>query len=228
MGATKTGFGRFLFLIKCDRISKMKKKNLIFLIVIIFLLGAVFWFWPKKPAPLNESPYEAKLRELEKELKNKPQDYNILIEIAWLKQRLGDFEGAEKTYFQILELRPEDYIPWLNLGTIYEQRKEWEKARDAFKKAIEVNPSYVPTYRRLADVYWFHLPEEKEEIEKLYLDGLESTNGHPDLMRGLAYYYQNTGRLKEAKIYWERVLQLYPEDESVKRAIEEIEEKLKQ
>jgi Tfp pilus assembly protein PilF len=58
----------------------------------------------------------------------------------------GKFDEAVPWLEQALKApRYESYcFPHLNLGRIYEAKREWLRARDEFRKALQENPDYLP------------------------------------------------------------------------------------
>jgi len=75
----------------------------------------------------------------------------------------------------------------------------------------------------LAELYWYNLPEKREQIPELYKKGLEELPGNYDLLVNLAWYYKETGDKKNALKYYQEVIDNYPETEEIIRAaMEEI------
>ena len=48
---------------------------------------------------------------------------------------------------------PSCFDCYYNIGFAYSQKKDWPKAEEAFKKAIEFKPDYVEAYNGLAQIY---------------------------------------------------------------------------
>lgn len=49
--------------------------------------------------------------------------------------------------------RYESYcFPHMNLGRIYEAKRDWLRARDEFRKALQQNPDYTPAKQALARI----------------------------------------------------------------------------
>ena len=57
--------------------------------------------------------------------------------------RKQNFQKAINLYLYGLELYPEHYGAWFNLGNIYVAYEDYYSAIDAYAKAIEYNPNYV-------------------------------------------------------------------------------------
>jgi tetratricopeptide (TPR) repeat protein len=52
---------------------------------------------------------------------------------------------AINTYSYCLKFYPTNYAIWHNLGAL-ESDKNYQKAYDYFSKAIEINPSHLPSF----------------------------------------------------------------------------------
>src|SRR5262249_42626092 len=53
----------------------------------------------------------------------------------------GDFAGAAKTLEQITVRQPNNGRAWRNLALAYQHLKEWDRAIDANRRALEVDPA---------------------------------------------------------------------------------------
>jgi tetratricopeptide (TPR) repeat protein len=89
----------------------------------------------------------------------------------------GDVERAEALFERVLELDAYVKEAYNNLGTIYARREEHERARDMFRKAIEIDPAYVFPLCNLAG--YLIAEDQVEEVEALLapLSGVEGL--HP-------------------------------------------------
>ena len=77
---------------------------------------------------------------------NSNNNIMTLRDVTEIAQRIKNFDiGIE--YFKILlEKCPEDYVAWNNLGLIYEEINEWEKAYDCYQKALSLNDFFSPNF----------------------------------------------------------------------------------
>ncbi|MFH1709721.1 MAG: tetratricopeptide repeat protein [bacterium] len=69
------------------------------------------------------------------------------------RQRRQDLIGAETAFLRAIELAPEDPAPYVNLGKIYCDRGEFEKALRYLQKAIDLNPASDWTLRRVGAIH---------------------------------------------------------------------------
>src|SRR6478609_11272246 len=61
-------------------------------------------------------------------------------------QAAGDFPTAVRNYQSILRLRPQMAEGWANLGNLYYQEGETNRAREAYLKAIRLKPDLAGPY----------------------------------------------------------------------------------
>ena len=121
---------------------------------------------PPDPQALTAEEEEARqeLSALLKRVKNYPKDPTVHYRIGELEARLGDWEGARKTFNKALDLDPSYAKAQFQIGLTWERSGEMyvvakgrtvlpiqrEKAINAYQKAIQINPDFADAYYRLA------------------------------------------------------------------------------
>ncbi len=73
-------------------------------------------------------------------------DIYKLRDIAALAQDLKEFESAKKYLNRLIELCPDDYIAYNNLGLVLEFTADFAGAEAAYRKAIEIHPNADAVY----------------------------------------------------------------------------------
>ncbi|NIO48338.1 MAG: protein kinase [Candidatus Aminicenantes bacterium] len=128
----------------------------------------------------------------------------------------GDFYGksvkthakAFEAYNKLLELYPDDLIGNENLGILYFNIEEWDKAIERFETCIQITPEIYAPYANQADAYRAKgLYEKAEEVLKNYL------NNFPDhaLIHGdLAINYLTQGKYDLALVEADKALSIDP------------------
>jgi tetratricopeptide (TPR) repeat protein len=74
-------------------------------------------------------------------LKYDPENIDVLADLSYAYEMLGNFDAAVETTNRILDIEPYTYEAWVNLGKLYSLNEEFEKAIDAFDFALTINDS---------------------------------------------------------------------------------------
>jgi len=100
----------------------------------------------------------------------------------------GDINAAEYSYQKAIELNNKYELSYFNLGLLYSQTNQIEKAINQFNKVIEINPKFSDAYRNLAIALYIkeeyqaaleyfekYLPMVKgEELKKSVIQDIEN------------------------------------------------------
>jgi parvulin-like peptidyl-prolyl isomerase len=95
----------------------------------------------------------------------------------------GDSVTAEKKLLAYVETNPDAVKARTLLGKIYEDRNEFSKAIDMYKKAISFSPKTVLVYERLARDYL--LLGEYKKAKDIYTEGLRQVPSSPEMEEGI-------------------------------------------
>ncbi len=221
--------------------SKKTKIIIIAVIVIIILIAGGFfawktWSWQGKMGDLRNSiislftsekeELPADIKEAYETLKNDPSDTSAYIKIAAWKRDKGDWEDAIKLYESALEVKPDDTLLLMNIAELYTRNEQYAEAAGAYVKVMESNPKWLAAYRSLADLYRYQMPERKIEIPSILKRGLEANSENEIyFVAPLAIYYKDFGPEDEAIRWYERLLELDPENTTAKNELEELKNK---
>jgi GlpG protein len=139
----------------------------------------------------------------------------------------GEYEHAVEYLDRAVELNDRRPESWYNLGLAYHRLDMAREAVRALERAEELDPEDSDTKELLATsraVLACDLGEEGRSAEaaELLRDALEVLPREPVLWYGLGGILQEMGCLDEAKESYERAAKLDPEDEDVRRALEEL------
>ncbi|MBD3193381.1 MAG: tetratricopeptide repeat protein [Candidatus Heimdallarchaeota archaeon] len=122
--------------------------------------------------------------------------------------RKGEFEEAINLYEDMLLSNPKDCQLWKDLGKIYEKLDNLSKARECYEKALKINPDFHSAQISIKNI------ERRIEIRiKELID------------TGLRLLKDN--ELEEAKIQFEKVLEIIPRHTIARENLNSIIEKLK-
>lgn len=65
----------------------------------------------------------------------------------------GDFDGSIAKFNEAIAQAPNCHDCYYNIGFAHSQKKEWDKAEVAYKKATELKPDYAEAWNGLANAY---------------------------------------------------------------------------
>jgi len=135
---------------------------------------------------------------LEKSLVDNPNNTNLLLELGVNYYVARDLNKALDTYIKITELDSDDFMAWNNLGNVFRDLVDFWDAKDAYKRALEINPNYIPSYINLVDLYVIWPMDEegdkiREEITSILQQGLK-LNPENETLQAMSKAYISTNK----------------------------------
>ncbi len=120
-----------------------------------------------------------------------------------------DFERAKTELIEGLTTRPDHYRSLYNLGNIYMDQGEIDKALTAYQTAIKLRPDFIPSYVNIAFAY--HAKGRKDLAESSFQEALKREPGNILIQTNLALLLGEMGRQLEAESAFRKVLDLDPD-----------------
>ena len=96
-----------------------------------------------------------------------------------------------------------------NMGVAYHDREEYEKAIEAYRKAIDLDPRYFETFCNLGTVY--HDVKEYEKAEEMYKREIAINPKYPKVYNNLGALYNDTGEYEKAIDAYRKAIELRPD-----------------
>jgi len=125
----------------------------------------------------------------------------------------GDYDAAIGKFMEALKTNPQCADCYYNIGVANAGKKDFPKAEEAFKKAIEQKPS-AEAYNGLASVYTAQRKvEEAAEAGKKAAELSAAAGGgtaSPDATYNQGVILWNAGKIAEAKVLFEQVIAANP------------------
>ena len=84
---------------------------------------------------------------------NNPDDVNLVLNEANLYYQMGDKEKFSELMAEAATMAPDNPDLYYNIGVINMEMDRIEEAREAYHKAIEINPGYVNAQLNLSTTY---------------------------------------------------------------------------
>ena len=127
---------------------------LLSLLLTSFLAGKAWADDFSEVAQLSrEGKFVEALAKAEVYLSSRPKDAQMRLLKGLVQRDAGKPADAIGTFTRMNEDFPELPEPYNNLGVIYADQNQLDKARTAFEMALRTNPSYSTAHENLADVY---------------------------------------------------------------------------
>ncbi|MEN8180687.1 MAG: tetratricopeptide repeat protein [Pseudomonadota bacterium] len=148
------------------------------------------------------------IAEFERSLKLMPKAAEPLIALAKSQLAIDQPDAALQRVQMVIDANPEHFLA-LNLkGEILLAQKQYGDAEASFNRAIEIQPKWATPYKNLIKIK----VQEGDDTQTLSLlkMGYEKTQD-PLLGLGLGSRYEQAGRIEEAKLVYEKLLEQRPE-----------------
>lgn len=139
------------------------------------------------------------------------EKFNIYINLAGNYYTLGYFALAQENYLKALELRPGEQNIWHMYSTVLVSMRDYRTAIKANDKAIEIAPAEAEYWRWKIDMQKNFFNLSNEELNSIYLEALEKTGEHADVITYYAKFLEQIGDLEAAEHYWQRAIERNPD-----------------
>ncbi len=160
-------------------------------------------------------------------VKADPGYFTGWIQLGLLKKTIGDFEGARDAWEYAGIIQPKNSLSFANLGELYwRYLHQYSESEKNLKISLAHKPDDFQTYITLAELYHYSLTAKADLADDVLLDGLKAMPGDQTLMRRLAYLYEQRKEYSLAIQWWEKVLEINPDDQDVIGTISRLRNKL--
>lgn len=104
--------------------------------------------------------------------------------LGTLYQEVGDYEGARQVFVYLSAISPKNIVSFNNLGILYHfYLKDYPKAEENFRRAIQNDPTYILSYRNLFDLYTLSYKVHTSAAADIIEEGLKKNPNNPDLLQ---------------------------------------------
>lgn len=147
--------------------------------------------------------------------------------VAQLKKLLGDLEGARIAWEYANVIRPNNSLSFSNLAALYHyDLKQYDKAEKNYLISIVNDPDDINTIRNLFELYYYSI-KDNAKAEGLLLKSIEDNPDSADLYALSGSFYTETGNTKKAIEFYEKVLELNPNNQAVRDELTKLNQVLK-
>lgn len=116
--------------------------------------------------------------------------------------KLGNVGRAEQFWLQATRLNPKMSQPYFNLGLLYAQSGQNDKAKNCYRDAIKYDPCNVGALNNLGVLLLSHDPDN--EAEQCFLSAIAVAPEDPSAYSNLALLLAKQRRLPEAEQYYRK------------------------
>jgi tetratricopeptide (TPR) repeat protein len=180
-------------------------------------LAELYW----RVSRVGEAIHEAE--DVLKSDPNYPDAHRLLARIYWHmlgesqteKTNKEDLHKAIEHMEALTRLQPSDMDSWQVLGRLYKMNNEGQKAEEAFKKVLNVDPDSKDGLTSLAQLY-FDQGDYAGAVE--LLKKIPEADLDPSLLGMLGYAYSQVHDFESAVATYEKALAIDPENQELRRA----------
>lgn len=156
-------------------------------------------------------------------LKSFPENVQMYYLRAVISHKTGNTEQAIQDYNFLIQNKLADADVFNNLGVIYANSKEYQRAKELFLKAIKSNGKKAEIHDNLAEAL-MQIRDYKTAIEE-YNKVTELESGNTRAMYNSGVAYMRNRDYSKAKEQWEKILAVNPGDSDAKSALEHLNAK---
>lgn len=134
-------------------------------------------------------------------LATNPKDFRFLNNVGLLHRKLNQGKQAVEMYERAAELAgSSDRSPWFNLGNMYKEEKELEKARRAYKRALEIDPASAATMMAMGGI--FYEMRDNQKAMHWYKKAVETAPEDPEIQFNVGNNFKEMSEYQEAIAYY--------------------------
>lgn len=153
------------------------------------------------------------------------RDCNELYITAQNLTNKGDHNEAIITLSKLLEICPDYAIAHNDLGVLYFNRGDRERALNHYEKAAQFNPENITFQKNLADFY-FVVMERIDDALKIYLKILDKHPGDIETLLALGQACSSLNRIEDARFFFGKVLEIEPGNINARQYLDALRSKL--
>ncbi len=136
------------------------------------------------------------------------QVQEMFAQAVQLEERNQTLQEAIEVYEEILEMKPDHAPACINLGTIFYNQREFERAEDLYRRATQADPEYALAFFDLGNV--LDEMQRLQEAIEAYSQAIALVPQYADAHYNLALAYERQLERRKALRHWMAYVRLDP------------------
>jgi tetratricopeptide (TPR) repeat protein len=101
-----------------------------------------------------------------------------------------EYAEAEEQYRQAIKLNPRSSLAWYNLGLLFMEQRNWQKARDAFTQALDgdLDPSWIEVWSYIKRGNTYDADDNRERAVAEYDKAISNGNDYNGAQKAAERY----------------------------------------
>jgi tetratricopeptide (TPR) repeat protein len=99
------------------------------------------------------------------DVKVSDEELRVILEIGYVLREMSHFTEAAEIFRGAAELIPDSDVPFVGLGTVEFQQRNFDAAHEAYQRALEIKPSSLYARVHQAEAWLFEGERQRAEEE---------------------------------------------------------------
>lgn len=219
----------------------MRFKIIIIAAIVTVIAGGMggYFYWQKlKEAkflsanPQTKDAY-AIIARREAQIKKDKSNYDVWMSLGFNWKGIGEITKNDEylkrsiaAYNQVIKRWGNAaYLPFVNRANVFIDLKDYARAEEDLKVALEIGPGEQNLYVNLAELYKNYMNKDSETIKAVYEKGIKTVVGGGNLVVSYASYLEGIGDYKNALKYYKMLQQAFPANAAYGQEVKSLESK---
>ncbi len=162
--------------------------------------------------------YKGAAKIFEEILKKAPDNQAALLQYSFVLERQKKYKPMQKNLRRLLELAPDNAAALNFLGYyLIDKTKDIDEGGEYIKKALAQEPQDPAVIDSMG--WYYYKKGEYEKAFSLISEAALAVGDDAEILSHLALIYEAQGDYKNAQTYFEKVLQIEPENKAAKKGL---------
>lgn len=112
------------------------------------------------------------------DVKTSDEELRVILEIGFVLREMSQFTEAAQVFRGAAELIPDSDVPFVGLGTVEFQQRNFAGAHDAYRRALEIKPQSLYARVHRAETWLFEGLRDRAEAELREIIAADANSPH--------------------------------------------------